>query len=181
MAIAAKADTITFTDVYGTVTGTTTFAGDFPCLPTIGICQVDETGFFSTTATASWVNMQIASPIYIGDALGDVSAEITSSFVFQPSTPAPGGALIITYYAQGGLDLSAPSTCASVGGCQFTEDGTLQLLGTTTYNQTTFDGTMFTAPPTPVYFQYIAPEPGSLALFAAGLCTLAGFGWRRKK
>jgi len=181
IAAAAKADTITFTDVYGTVTGTTTYGGDFPCAPTTGTCQIDQTGLFSSTATSSWVNTQIASPIYIGDSAGNVSAELISTFVGEATTPPGSGeVIVITYYMTGGLDLSSPFTCGSVGGCQFTEDGTLQLLGTTTYNPTTAFGQVYTAPPTPVYFQYVAPEPGSIGLFAAGLVTLAGFGWRRR-
>ena len=98
----AKADTITFNDVAGTVTGTTTFAGDFPCGPTTGVCQVLQTGLFSSTATSSWINTPIAPLIYIGDAAGDVSAKLVTVINPAPTTPS-GFAISIDYYFTGGL------------------------------------------------------------------------------
>jgi hypothetical protein len=176
----AKADTITFKDYTGVVSGATTFGGDFSCGPTTGVCEVLQTGLFSSTATTSWINTPIASPIYIGDGAGDVSAELQTVINGAPTTPPGSGyAINIQYYLTGGLDLSSPFTCASVGGCQITQDGTVQFLGQTTFNPTTVYGSVVQFPPSIVDFQYVAPEPASVELLAAGLVGLAG--WKLKR
>ncbi len=182
LAGAANADTITFTDVNGRVTGTTTFAGDFPCGPTTGQCEVIETGLFSSSATSSWVDTAILSPIYIGDSAGDVSAELSTVVNAGPTSPGPGYAISIVYYLTGGLDLSSPFTCASVGGCQVIQDGALQFLGETTFNPTTVYGSPVQDPPSVVNFQFVnTPEPASVVLFAAGLVGLAGLKSSRRR
>jgi hypothetical protein len=166
----AKADTITFEDNYGTVTGTGTDAADFDCGPTTGVCWVHESGLFDLGPIGEFVDTPFPSPIYIGDAAGDVSAELVTDYDWIPV--GEGYALDIDYYFTGGLDLSTLTTCASEGGCQITEDGTLQYLG-----ETTFDPATGFAPAV-VDFQYTAPEPASVQLFLAGLVGLAG--WKLK-
>lgn len=89
-------------------------------------------------------------------------------FTFQsdPSAPEDSG-------------LPSCSTAASVGGCQFIENGTPQEVGTITWS----DGTVTTVDHIRVESDVPpeVPEPSSLMLFGSGLLIVGGFLQRRRR
>jgi PEP-CTERM motif len=163
----ARADTILFQDAGGLAGATTTFAGDFIfCFPFTGQhCDVIETGHGPGD---SIVTFGIASVTYIGNLAGIVTDQLTA-------TPDVQGPITsIDYSFDAGL-ASNGTTCASVGGCQFTADGTVQILGTITWADAGMGGLMDT-----IEFQAV-PEPGSVSFVGLGLVGLAAAFLRRFK
>ena len=159
----ARADTILFQDAGGLAGATTTFAGDIIfCVPFAGQhCDVLETGHGPGD---SIVTFGIASVTYIGNLAGIVTDQLTA-------TPDVQGSLTsLDYSFDAGLGPNG-TTCASVGGCQFTADGTVQILGTITWAHGGFDTIEFQA----------VPEPGSVSFVGLGLVGLAGAFRRRFK
>lgn len=111
--------------------------------------------------------------IYVGDPGGDVSDKILAS-----ALPDVTGFSVVRFEMDFGLDLGGPPvTCASVGGCAFIYDGSVETLGVITW------GPGNLTPPagdtTTLEFQFIAPEPGTFSLLGGALLGLAGMRRRR--
>ncbi len=109
---AAKAETIAFTDTGGVPNATSTFDGDvvLPCTKTSCDVKVGHPPSESVTSVPP-------SPLYISDKHGNVIDELTTSTAF-------------TGFVDFTFSVVAPgTTCASVGGCQITADGTIQTIG----------------------------------------------------
>lgn len=148
----AKADTILFQDVSGQAVGSSTFAGDlFFCAS--DHCNGIETGHGPGDVLLTF---GIASTIYMADQAGFISEKLVTTTNTQNTITN------VDYSFDSGLDLGNPTTCASVGGCQFTTNGTVQTLGTLTWSDDSTDKIQFQA----------VPEPSTLTLLSAGL--LAG-------
>ncbi len=160
-ATAARADFVLFQDIAGS--GAVTTPPEYPfqgCNATQ--CVAEEPYPYSL------VTNTIPDIIYIGDGSGDVSDKIVASVTPYVENPTQVTVVEFTFYF--GLDLSSPETCASVGGCGITRDGTVQDLGTITY------GTGFFTPPdgftTTLEYQYVpTPEP-SLVLVVGALFSM---------
>ncbi len=129
-------------------------------------------GIPSSIATDS-----IPATVYVGNPHGYVSDKLitsTTPMQFYDSSGAPllvGVALdfIFTF----GLDLTGPPLpCASVGGCAFTYDASVQTVGTLTWAS---------GGSTTLLFQYNTPEPGTLLTCTLGLAAACAFGIRRRK
>ncbi|MGD0297805.1 MAG: hypothetical protein ABSE86_11870 [Bryobacteraceae bacterium] len=125
-----NADTILFTDNYGTATETVPAYYVAGCQG--GSCNGSE-GYAFTVATNT-----IPATAYIGDPGGNVSDKIVTS-VGPPlsCTPSPaclGEFTVVQFAFTSGLDLmGSPFTCASVGGCIFSYNNSVQNLGTITW------------------------------------------------
>jgi hypothetical protein len=187
-----KADIVLFTDNYGV--GSETIPGyyfDFSgCLPgqpgaptsPNGSCQPFEG--YADTVTAD----TILATVFIGDPAGIVSDEIATTL--SPPGPFTGSCVIggivtdpcpgfteVSFVFSYGLDLmGSPFTCASVGGCDLTYNGSIQDVGVITWSDAGFIdyGT------TTLQFQYITPEPSTLFTLTLGLGLACVFGMRRK-
>jgi hypothetical protein len=133
-----NADTVRFTDNYGTASASVPayyvpFCGG-------GSCTVVDS--YPLTVAAD----TIAPIIYIGNHSGYVSDKIVA-LVGPPAncTPAPACFSQITavnFTLTSGLDLTgSPFTCVSVGGCSFTYDGSVQDMGSITWGPGLFSPT----------------------------------------
>lgn len=167
-ATAARADVVLFQDIDGT--GAETVPAYYPlqgCNSTD--CVALGEPYQSTVTTNT-----IPGTIYIGDSSGNVSDKIIASVT--PYSLNPTEVTIVDFTFDFGLDLSSPETCASVGGCAITRDGTVQTLGTITWGPGFFE--IPPIPTTTLEYQYVpTPEPSMLlmvgALFAMMLIVIA--------
>ncbi|HTC37159.1 MAG TPA: hypothetical protein VK724_27510 [Bryobacteraceae bacterium] len=166
-ATAARADVVLFQDIGGT--GAVTTPAEYP-IQGCGLTQCEAEEPYPYTFTAN----TIPDITYIGDGSGDVSDEIVASVTPYSLNPTEVTVVDFTFYF--GLDLVTPETCASVGGCAITRNGSIQGLGTITY------GPGFFTPPdgftTTLEYQYVpTPEPSQLlvvgALFSMMLMVIA--------
>ncbi len=161
----ARADVVLFQDIGGT--GAETVPAYYPI---VGCNSTDCVALgepYQSTVTTN----TIPDTIYIGDPSGNVSDEIVAS-----ETPHAGPTTIVDFTFYFGLDLSSPETCASVGGCDITHNGTVQTLGTITWGPGFFE--IPPIPTTTLEYQYVpTPEPSMLlvvgALFLMMLIVIA--------
>ncbi len=119
-----KADTIQFTDNYGTASETV------PAYYVAGCSGGECSGvdiYLYTVASST-----IPATVYIGNPDGYVSDTITTT-TGPPGCPVgdPCLATALHFVFLSGLDLTgSPVRCASVGGCNFTYDNSVQDVGT---------------------------------------------------
>jgi hypothetical protein len=120
----------------------------------------------ATEAYGPMVTNTIPATVYVGDPWGYVSDKIGTIANYQsPFT-------VVHFDFTFGLNLTgSPLTCASVGGCAFTYDGSIQDVGAITW-----DG----GGSTTLQFQYNTPEPSTFSALTLGLGLACAFGMRRR-
>jgi PEP-CTERM motif len=141
------------------------------CLAT---CQTEE-GYAFDVQT----NTIPPGNIYIGDAAGNVSDKLWATVTPVTDTNGDPGFTQVVFFMDFGLDHGSPTSCASVGGCAFTADGSVDTLGVITWT----DGFFPVGPggfTTTWEFQFVAPEPGTFFLLGGALAGIAGLRRRRQ-
>lgn len=167
-ATAVRADVVLFQDIGGTG------AESVPAYYPIQGCNSTDCVALGEPYQSTVASNTIPDTIYIGDSLGNVSDKIVASATPYSLNPTQITIVDFTFYF--GLDVGSTETCASVGGCNITHDGTVQDLGTITWGPGFFE-----IPPiatTTLEYQYVAtPEPSMLlvvgALFSMMLIVIA--------
>ena len=171
--VSARADVVGFVDAIGTPTAASTFGGDFIFCGS-SPCSVLVTGHADFVSVTSLVTSFSISPtIYIGDGNGIVIDRLVSTVSVLPFLPpSPGSVTNLGLVLSTALELGSPFTCASVGGCQFTADGSVQTLGTVSWTY---------GADTEVTFQAVGPEPATVGLLLLGVTGLAASRFRNRK
>jgi len=170
-ASAARADFVLFQDIGGT--GAVTTPPEYPIQGCNATSCTAEEPYAYTVVTNT-----LPDTIYIGDGSGDVSDEIVASVA--PYAQNPTQITVVDFTLDFGLDLGSPETCASVGGCAITRDGTVQDLGTITWGPG-----FFTPEPgftTTLEYQYVpTPEPSLLLVVGALFVMMIAVVARRRR
>jgi hypothetical protein len=119
----------------------------------------------------------VQGTVYIGDSAGYVSDKIVTELA-PPSSCSPNPSCEteitdVTFNFTAGLDLGpTPFTCASVGGCALTSDGSVQDIGEITWGPGIFTPPALYGDTTTLEFQSV-PEPASwIPLAVAGLAII---------
>lgn len=163
-----KADAVLVTDDYGS--GSIILPGYY--VPTgTGLCQPETPlggGLFEMTCNGGTIFASqgyecgivadtLPATVYVGDPGGNVSDAIVTTI-----TSVNSGLIDVVEFAfTFGLDLtSSPLTCASVGGCDLTYNGSIQNVGVITW------GTFGITPSTTLQFQNTTPEPSTFSTLA---------------
>ena len=153
--LSARANTLLFQDADGTPMASTTFAGDFI------VCLRSRAQECVVTGTGHGPGI----PYDVGNRPRSSTLATLAGIVLDQLTVSPDSCdtppQIQLHVRLSGL---APNgtTCASVGGCQFTADGSVQILGTIIWTSAGMAGFMDT-----VEFQAV-PEPANVALVSSG-------------
>ena len=160
-----EADNIIFSDNYGTPTASIPAYYVGTCSG--ASCQASE-GYSFTL-----VSNTIPATTYVGDSVGNVSDEIVAT-IGPPTSCSPTPACLteftsVQFTFTSGLDLTgSPVTCASVGGCDFTYDNTLQTVGAIIYGPGPF------GPPAPGFSTTLQFQSLTGTLLSATLTNFDG-------
>jgi len=137
-------DTILFTDTHGV--GSETIP---PYYIDLSRCSPNCAPF--DAYPYSVVGDTIPGTVYIGDRSGYVSDKIVTTFPTDGTCTNAGVPVscvgyitAVQFLFSSGLDLSSPYTCASVGGCDFIYDGSIQTVGQIDWGPGAFPGSYAT-------------------------------------